>query len=137
MDLGQQIRAARKKLSISAAVAAEAAGLSRTTLHRIERGEPSVTMGAYMSVISTVGLKVLLGPQSVRGHGPPTLDFESIPIVDYPELRRLAWHLTGATKLSPRDAFEIYDRNRKHLVGMVLSSEENKLLQRLKGLFGA
>jgi transcriptional regulator with XRE-family HTH domain len=36
-----------KALKVSATTAAEAAGMSRMTLHRIERGEPSVTMGAY------------------------------------------------------------------------------------------
>jgi len=35
----------RKALRVSATVAAEAAGMSRVTLHRIEKGEPSVTMG--------------------------------------------------------------------------------------------
>ena len=44
--LGQQIRAHRKSLRVSATATAEAAGMSRVTLHRIERGEPSVTMGA-------------------------------------------------------------------------------------------
>ena len=45
--LGKRIRAHRKARRISATTAAEAAGMSRVTLHRIEKGEPSVTMGAY------------------------------------------------------------------------------------------
>ena len=36
-QLGQQIRAQRKALRINATVAAEAAGMSRVTLHRIEK----------------------------------------------------------------------------------------------------
>ena len=44
--LGAQLRAQRKALKVNATVAAEAAGISRVTLHRIEKGEPSVTMGA-------------------------------------------------------------------------------------------
>ena len=50
--LGERIRAQRKQHRLSAATAAEAAGMSRVTLHRIERGEPSVTMGA--SIMSSV-----------------------------------------------------------------------------------
>ena len=46
LALGEQLRAQRKRLGVSATTAAEAAGMSRVTLHRIERGEPSVTMGA-------------------------------------------------------------------------------------------
>ena len=36
--LGAQIRAQRKALGVSATVIAEAAGVSRVTLHRIEKG---------------------------------------------------------------------------------------------------
>ncbi|MFG6415730.1 helix-turn-helix domain-containing protein [Roseateles sp. DC23W] len=52
-ELGARIRAQRQRQRVSATHAAEAAGLSRVTLHRIERGEPSVTMGNGV---------VLLGP---------------------------------------------------------------------------
>ncbi len=38
--LGAGIRARRKQLRVSATAAAEAAGLSRVTLHRIERAHP-------------------------------------------------------------------------------------------------
>ena len=43
-QLGEQVRLQRKALRISATAAAEAAGMSRVTWHRIEKGEPSVTM---------------------------------------------------------------------------------------------
>lgn len=52
--LGEQIRAHRKALRVSLATAAEAAGMSRVTLHRIEKGEPSVTMGAYLNVMDAL-----------------------------------------------------------------------------------
>ena len=44
--LGAQLRARRKALRVSSTVAAEATGMSRVTLHRIEKGEPSVAAGA-------------------------------------------------------------------------------------------
>ena len=53
--LGEQIRAQRKALRLSATVTAEAAGLSRVTLHRIEKGEPSVTMGAWCNAMAALG----------------------------------------------------------------------------------
>ena len=54
--LGSRIRARRMELRLSMNATAEAAGVSRVTLHRIERGGPSVTMGAYLNVISALGL---------------------------------------------------------------------------------
>ena len=50
--LGHQIRSHRKSLRISATMAAEAASISRVTLYRIEKGEPAVTMGAYVNVMT-------------------------------------------------------------------------------------
>ena len=35
----------------------ERAGLDRTTLYRIERGDPSVTLGAYFNVFRVLGLQ--------------------------------------------------------------------------------
>jgi len=46
--LGQQIKAHRKQQKISAIATSEAAGLSRVTLYRIEKGESSVAMAAYL-----------------------------------------------------------------------------------------
>ena len=58
LALGQQIRAYRKALRISAAAASEAAGMSRVTLHRIENGEAAVTMGAYLNALTALNLKL-------------------------------------------------------------------------------
>ncbi len=54
--LGGRIRAQRKKLKLSATVAAEAAGMSRITWYRIEKGEPAVTMGAWFNAVTVLGL---------------------------------------------------------------------------------
>ena len=56
--LGARLRGARKRQRITAVAAAEAAGLSRVTLHRIERGEPSVAVGAWVAVASALGLEL-------------------------------------------------------------------------------
>jgi hypothetical protein len=45
-QLGQEIRERRKQLKLSAVATSEAAFISRMTLNRIEKGEPSVTLGA-------------------------------------------------------------------------------------------
>jgi transcriptional regulator with XRE-family HTH domain len=56
--LGQRIRDERKRQKVSAADAAEAAGVSRVTWHRIEQGQVSVTMGAYMNALAALGLEL-------------------------------------------------------------------------------
>ncbi|MFV0493828.1 helix-turn-helix domain-containing protein [Mycobacterium sp.] len=62
-EIGEELRGRRKELRISAATAAEAAGVSRVTLHRIESGTPSVTVGAYMNAAAALGLQLELGPR--------------------------------------------------------------------------
>lgn len=54
--LGEQIRLARLRRGISAALLAERAGLTRTTLRAVERGTPSVTLGAYANVLHILGM---------------------------------------------------------------------------------
>lgn len=56
-DLGENIRLARLRRRLSAAQVAERAGITRTTLRGVERGDGSVSMGAYASVLFTLGLE--------------------------------------------------------------------------------
>ena len=58
------IRQHRKSFNITANAAAETAGISRVTLHRIEKGESTVSICAYLNVISALDLTLNL---SARG----------------------------------------------------------------------
>ncbi len=140
--LGQRIRDQRKALKVTAVDAAESAGMSRVTLQRIERGEPSVTMGAWMGAATAVGLELdLVDPRTTsratkgRGGKPP---FPSrIRLTDYPQLKRLAWQLHGVATLSPEDALGLYERNWRHVDTGALDPPEralvNALVQHLGG----
>ncbi|MBB4225554.1 helix-turn-helix domain-containing protein [Variovorax guangxiensis] len=66
--LGQRIHAHRKAMKVSAQAIAQAANISRVTLLRIERGVPSVTMGAYMNALEALGLSIDLNTRAL----PPT-----------------------------------------------------------------
>ena len=54
--LGHDIRDARRRRRIPAAVAAERASISRMTLLKIEKGDPGVAMGSYATVLFVLGL---------------------------------------------------------------------------------
>lgn len=54
--LGQDIRDARKRRRIPVALLAERASMSRTTLHKIEKGDPGVSLGNYATVLLGLGL---------------------------------------------------------------------------------
>jgi transcriptional regulator with XRE-family HTH domain len=139
-QLGQRIRSQRKALGLNAATAAEAAAMSRVTFHRIEAGEPSVTMGAYLNAITALGLR--LDAFSATEEARPRTKAsgeeipESIELAAYPELRRLAWHARGLTTLTPEEAFNIYERNGRHLDLQGMSEGERLLLQALIHQFG-
>ena len=55
-QLGEHIKLARLRRKLSAEQVAERAGINRTTLWNIERGMPTVTIGAYCQVLLVLGL---------------------------------------------------------------------------------
>jgi hypothetical protein len=54
--LGHDIRDARRRRRIPAEIAAARASISRTTLVKIEKGEPGVAIGSYAIVLLVLGL---------------------------------------------------------------------------------
>ena len=136
--LGQQIREQRKVLGLSAIATAEAAEMSRITLYRIEQGMPSVAIGAYLSAIEALGLKLILGqPQrsissKLEGYKLP----KKIRLADYPQLKRLGWQLKSSQELSPEEALDLYERNWRHLDLKTMNEKEKRLLQLLLATFG-
>lgn len=56
-ELGENVRLARLRRKFSTTLIAERAGISRNTFRAIERGDPSVTFGAYANVLFCLGLE--------------------------------------------------------------------------------
>ena len=50
-SVGEQIKLARLRRSLSAELVAERAGISRASLWKVEKGDPSVAMGIYAAVL--------------------------------------------------------------------------------------
>lgn len=141
--LGEQLRARRKALHLSATVTAESAGISRVTLHRIEKGEPSATMGAWCNVMNALGMvPALVDPAS----GPACAQLPGtlagwiparIRLADYPQLKALAWQVHGTDALTPTEALDIYERNARHLDLSAMADNEQALLKALRLAFSA
>ncbi|HJD14067.1 MAG TPA: helix-turn-helix domain-containing protein [Candidatus Ruminococcus avistercoris] len=49
--MGEQIKLARLRRSLSAELVSERAGISRASLWKVEKGDPSVAMGIYAAVL--------------------------------------------------------------------------------------
>ncbi len=76
VKLGKDIAVARKKRRISTVSMAERAFISRGTLYKVERGEPSVSMGIYATVLAILGLAEGLGNVADRRDDTLGLDIE-------------------------------------------------------------
>lgn len=59
--LGADIRDARRRRRLPMAVVADRAFTSRSTLQRIEEGDPAVSIGIYAAVLQALGLLEGLG----------------------------------------------------------------------------
>lgn len=54
--LGKDISSARRRRRIGMELMSERAGFSRITLSKIEKGDPSVSMGSYASALFVLGM---------------------------------------------------------------------------------
>ncbi len=133
--IGQLIRRHRKSFKITANAAAETAGISRVTLHRIEKGEPTVSMSAYLNVVSALGLHLHLSAKTDIENTANADSVGKLPVrislSDYPQLKELAWHVQGVDELSLIEAHSIYERNKRFLDSENLSDSEQELIQLL------
>lgn len=135
-QLGAQIRARRRQLGVSATAAAESAGISRVTWYRIEKGEASVAAAGYANAVHVLGMHWRLGAEEDGlSAGSPELDGwlpARISVADYPELKKLAWQVSGDEVLTPREALSIYERNVRHLDNSALTARERGLIAALR-----
>ncbi len=56
-QMGENIKLARKRRKLTAIQVAERSDIARTTLYQIEKGNPSVAIGAYFNVLRVLGLQ--------------------------------------------------------------------------------
>lgn len=56
-QMGEQIKLARKRRKLTTIQVSERAGIARSTLYLIEKGDASVSFGAYFNVLRVLGLQ--------------------------------------------------------------------------------
>lgn len=74
--LGQDLRDARRRRRLPVAIVAQRASISRTTLHKVERGESGVAMGTYATVVFVLGFLDRLADLADPRNDPVGLDLE-------------------------------------------------------------
>lgn len=70
MVVGENIKLARKRRKLTTVEVSERADIDRTTLYQIEKGSPSVSIGAYFNVMRVLGLQddfILLAAEDKQG----------------------------------------------------------------------
>jgi hypothetical protein len=138
-ELGHAILAQRQQLRISSVVTAESAGVSRMTLNRIEKGSPSVTLGAYLSVVSVLGLSIEITDSNAKLKINKKAEFKlpkKIRLANYPQLKKLAWQLKNTVEVSPQEALSLYERNWRHIDLKKIDKKERELIQALIAKIG-
>ena len=56
-QMGENVKLARKRRSLTTIQVAERAGIDRSTLYEIEKGKSSVSLGAYFNTLRVLGLQ--------------------------------------------------------------------------------
>lgn len=74
--LGHDVRDARRRRRIPVAILAERVSVSRTTLYKIEKGDPGVSAGAYAGVLFALGMADRLANVADPRHDAVGLELE-------------------------------------------------------------
>lgn len=122
-QLGDALRAERKRLGLTQAEVAHRAGIGRQKLIQVEQGKPGVALAAYTAAMDALDLVPEIKPAEVR-------------IEEYPQLKRLIWNRPGAESLVERDALALYERNWDLIDADQLTEHERTLLRRLVDKYG-
>jgi hypothetical protein len=99
-------------------------------------------MGAYFIVIDALGMDLNLGSEKLKNSSSTELDIKKylplkISLHEYPQLKQLSWHVSGTDVLTPKEAFDIYENNWRHIKIEALEQRESDLIDALRYTFNA
>lgn len=122
-ELGDALRAERRKRGWTQAELARRAGIGRQKIIEVEQGKPGVALAAYAATMEALDLA-------------PTVKPAEVHIEDYPQLKQLTWNRPGAKSLTERDALALYERHWDAIDTDRMTNHERILLQRLVDKYG-
>ena len=73
---GHDLKDARRRRRIPMAIAAQRASISKPTLIRVERGDPSVSIASYATMLFVLGMADRLGDLAAAKNDPIGLQLE-------------------------------------------------------------
>lgn len=117
-QLGDTLRAERKRLGLTQAELARRAGIGRQKIIQVEQGKPGVALAAYAATMDALDVVPTFKPAEVR-------------VEEYPQLKRLTWNRPGVEALTERDALALYERHWDAVDVDQMTEHERTLLQRL------
>jgi transcriptional regulator with XRE-family HTH domain len=148
-EFGERLRLARLRRRLTAQQVADSAGITRVTLHRAEAGDAAVTLGTYIKVMAAMALDTdvaLLARDDTAGHLVQDAQLPArragttfprrIRLAKYPQLRSIAWGLAEDAEVGPTEAFQLYERNWRHVEMAVMEPAEKALLAKLTATIG-
>jgi len=86
--LGHDIRDARRRRRIPVSILAERASISRTTLNKVEKGDPGVSLGTYATVLFSFGMIDRLAEIADPRHDAVGMELEEEQLPQRIRLRR-------------------------------------------------
>jgi transcriptional regulator with XRE-family HTH domain len=102
--LGERLRLARLRRKLSSAVVAQRAGISRTSVYKVELGDAGATMGTYLRVLAVLGLEADLNAMAADDKvGRRLQDLALRPAVTQRRSRKVA----GSAATNPDSSSEL------------------------------
>lgn len=115
--LGERLRLARLRRHLSADALASLSGISRVTVFRIEKGAPSVAMGAYLRVMECLDCADEISTLAVADVWGRQLQDRQLPA----QARRSASHTSSAVVASNADLWAFKRENQRRDIEAVSS----------------
>jgi hypothetical protein len=114
---------------------AAAAGLSRVTLHRIETGNPSITLGAHLNALDALDMSLCAcdgRPEPAPAPRAPG----TVRVGDYPQPKSISWQLRDDTEMTEEEALRHYARSWRYIDEGALEDAERALIEHLRDAYG-